>query len=81
MNDSRPPRIDPERAKRGPTAEDLEAMPATTVADWADAAVILPVDRDIFKEAAAKQRARAAQMAKKSSKVAVRRGRAAPRRK
>ena len=64
MTDNRPPRIDPERAKRGPTAADLEAMPATTVADWADAIVILPVDRDIFEQAAAKQRARLARPAK-----------------
>jgi hypothetical protein len=58
VSDDRPPRIDFDRAKRGPTAADLEAMPATTAADWADATVILPVDRDIFEEAAAKQRAR-----------------------
>jgi hypothetical protein len=59
MSDARSPRIDPERAKRGPTRADLEAMPATTAADWADATIILPVDRDIFEEAAAKQHARA----------------------
>lgn len=76
MSDTRTPRVDPERAKRGPTEEDLEAMPATTEADWADAAVVLPVDRDIFQEAAAKQRARAAQMAKKSGKISARRSRA-----
>ncbi|MBI3514749.1 MAG: hypothetical protein HY060_11910 [Proteobacteria bacterium] len=64
MSDTRSPRIDLERAKHGPTAEDLKAMPATMAADWADATVILPVDRDIFEEAAAKQRVRAAQAAK-----------------
>ncbi|MBI1776038.1 MAG: hypothetical protein HYR63_11885 [Proteobacteria bacterium] len=68
MSDTRPPRIDLERAKRGPTAEDLAAIPATTAADWVDAAVVLPVDRDIFEEAGAKQRARAVQAAKKPGK-------------
>jgi hypothetical protein len=65
MSDTRSPRIDLERAKYGPTAEDLRAMPATTAADWADATVILPVDQDIFEEAAAKQRMRAARAARK----------------
>jgi hypothetical protein len=59
------PRINLERAKLGPTAEDLVAMPATTAADWAHATVILPVDRDIFEEAAVKQSLRAAQAAKR----------------
>jgi len=45
-------------------------MPPTTAADWADAAAILPVDRDIFEEAAAKQRARVGQSAKASPKAA-----------
>jgi hypothetical protein len=65
MSDTRSTRIDLERAKSGPTAEDLATMPATTAADWADAIVMLPVDRDIFEEAAAKQRVRAAPGEKK----------------
>jgi hypothetical protein len=70
MTHSKQPRINLERAGRGPTAEDLAAMPPTTAADWADAAAILPVDRDIFEEAAAKQRARVGQSAKASPKAA-----------
>ena len=62
------PRIDLERAKKGPTAADLQAMPATEAADWADATAILPVDRDIFDEAAAKQQARTEAASKKSGK-------------
>ncbi len=41
-------------------------MPATTAADRADAVEMLPVDRDIFEDAATKQRARVAQAAKSS---------------
>jgi hypothetical protein len=69
MSDTRRPRIDLERAKRGPTTEDLAAMPATTRADWADAVMILPVDRDIFEEAAAKQRLRAKPKAAQTAAV------------
>ena len=73
MTDNRAPRIDLERAKRGPTADDLRAMPATTAADWADATMILPVDADIFEEASAKQRARAAGIGHKRDVIAARR--------
>jgi hypothetical protein len=48
-------------------------MPATTVADWADATVMLPVDPDIFEEASAKQRARAASVGHKRDVIAARR--------
>ena len=73
MADNRAPRIDLERARRGPTPEDLRAMPATTAADWADATVILPVDPDIFEEASAKQRARAASAGRQRDTIAARR--------
>ena len=66
MRDTRPPRIDLERAKRGPTAEDLEAMPPTTAADWADAWESFPVDQDIFDEAVRKQQERNAEKARQA---------------
>jgi hypothetical protein len=36
------PRIDASRLARGPTEEDLRAMPATTDEDWSDAVVMHP---------------------------------------
>ena len=48
--DRRPPRVDWERMRQGPTAADLEAMPATTAEDWKDGVILSPLPKDIARE-------------------------------
>jgi len=46
--DKRPPRVDWERLRAGPTEEALREIPATTAADWEDAERVIFVDKDTF---------------------------------
>jgi hypothetical protein len=45
--DTQPPRLNWDLLKQGPTAADLEEIPATTAADWQDAVIIEPLPDDI----------------------------------
>jgi hypothetical protein len=44
------PKVDWERVKAGPSAADLCEMPATTEADWQDAELLIPIDRETYRE-------------------------------
>ena len=48
--DKRPPRVDWERLNRGPSAADLGELPATMEADWRDAELLIPIDRETYRE-------------------------------
>jgi hypothetical protein len=46
--DRRPPRVDWEKLRAGPTEEALREIPPTTAADWEDAERVIFVDKDTF---------------------------------
>jgi hypothetical protein len=48
--DSRAPRVDWKKLKKGPSDDDLREIPATTAADWEDADRVLFVDKDAYKK-------------------------------
>ncbi|HYE49955.1 MAG TPA: hypothetical protein VEB20_10235 [Azospirillaceae bacterium] len=48
--DSRAPRVDWAKLRNGPSAADLEELPATTAADWDGAELLVPVDRETWRD-------------------------------
>jgi hypothetical protein len=50
--------LDALRRRGGPTKEDLEAMPATTAAEWKDAELVSPVPADILEMLEKREQAR-----------------------
>lgn len=48
--DPRPPRVDWERVRNGPSARDLREIPATTEADWKNAELLIPIDEETYRE-------------------------------
>jgi len=47
---SGPPRVDWDRLNQGPSASDLREMPATTEADWQEPELLIPIDRENYRE-------------------------------
>lgn len=47
VRDPRPPRVNWDKLNQGPTAEDLEDIPATTAEDWRDADILAPLPPSI----------------------------------
>jgi hypothetical protein len=48
--DDRPPRVDWERLRNGPSSADLRELPATVAADWEDAELLIPIDEETYRE-------------------------------
>jgi hypothetical protein len=50
VSDPRPPRVDWDRLKNGPTAEALIELPPTTAKDWENAELLIPIDPETYRE-------------------------------
>jgi hypothetical protein len=48
--DPRPPRVDWDKLRKGPTADDLRDLPETTAEDWRGAEVVIPIDETTYRE-------------------------------